>query len=186
MLPGRDGFDILKEIRNRSSLPVIMLTAKGDHVDRVVGLEMGADDYICKPFNMRELSARIRAVFRRAAGGSNAAAAGGVIAAADLMMDIKSRSVRVSGRPVSLTNAEFRLLEILLSSAGSGISQERLSLEVLGRDYNLFDRSLSVHICKLRQKLGPHPYGGERIKTLRGEGFVYVLPEKKQEGESAS
>ncbi|MDR1509211.1 MAG: response regulator transcription factor [Synergistaceae bacterium] len=185
MLPGRDGFDILKEIRNRSSLPVIMLTAKGDHVDRVVGLEIGADDYICKPFNMRELSARIRAVLRRTAGGPNRTAPEEVIRVADLVMDINSRSVKVRGRPVTLTNVEFRLLEALLSSAGSKISPERLSLEILGRDYNPFDRSLSVHICKLRQKLGTYPCGSERIKTLRGEGFVYISPEKKQEGEYA-
>jgi two-component system response regulator CpxR len=184
MLPGRDGFDILREIRNRSSMPVIMLTAKGDHVDRVVGLEIGADDYICKPFNMRELSARIRAVLRRA-DGTNGAAPRDIIVAADLVMDAKSRSVRVSGRAVSLTNVEFRLLEVLLSSAGGHVSPERLSTEVLGRDYNPFDRSLSVHVCKLRQKLGPYPCGSERIKTLRGEGFVYVQPEKGREGESA-
>jgi two-component system response regulator CpxR len=100
-------------------------------------------------------------------------------------MDINSRSVSVSGRPISLTNVEFRLLEALLSSAGNKISPERLSLEVLGRDYNPFDRSLSVHICKLRQKLGPYPCGSERIKTLRGEGFVYITPEKKQGYECA-
>ncbi|MDR1581588.1 MAG: response regulator transcription factor [Synergistaceae bacterium] len=186
MLPGRDGFEILKEIRNRSSMPVIMLTAKGDHVDRVVGLEIGADDYICKPFNMRELSARIRAVLRRTAGGPNRTDHEEVISVADLVMDIGSRSVHVSGRPISLTNVEFRLLEALLSSAGNKMPPERLSLEVLGRDYDPFDRSLSVHICKLRQKLGPYPGGSERIKTLRGEGFVYVTPEKKQDGGCAS
>jgi two-component system response regulator CpxR len=177
MLPGRDGFDILKEIRAASPIPVIMLTAKGDHVDRVVGLEIGADDYICKPFNMRELSARIRAVLRRGAGLSEAAPSDSVCVV-DLEMDMKSRSVKVGRQSVSLTNVEFRLLEILLSRAGENISPEQLSAEALNRDYTPFDRSLSVHISKLRHKLGLYPCGSDRIKTLRGEGFMYVFPEK--------
>jgi two-component system response regulator CpxR len=177
MLPGRDGFEILKEIRNVSSVPVVMLTAKGDPIDRVLGLEFGADDYICKPFNMRELSARIRAVLRRAPKMIPDTAAQNVITVADLEMDLKSLSVKVSDRGIRLTNVEFRLLEILLSCAGTKISSEKLSTEVLARSYTPFDRSLSVHISKLRNKLGPYPGGGERIKTLRGEGFVYVFPQ---------
>ncbi|GHV38545.1 DNA-binding response regulator [Synergistales bacterium] len=177
MLPGRDGFDILREIRNMSQMPVIMLTAKGDHIDRVVGLEIGADDYICKPFNMRELSARIRAVLRRSVGLSEPAAVGAVCVA-DLEMDLKSRSVKIGGQSVPLTNVEFRILEILLEGAGEKISPEQLSIEVLGRGHTPFDRSLSVHISKLRHKLGLYPCGSERIKTLRGEGFMYVFPEE--------
>jgi two-component system response regulator CpxR len=177
MLPGRDGFDILKEIRNISPIPVIMLTARGEHVDRVVGLEIGADDYICKPFNIRELSARIKAVLRRNAGLSEAPSSD-VVCLVDLVMDLKSRSVKVGGQSVSLTNIEFRLLEILLSCAGENISSEQLSIKALGRSHTPFDRSLSVHISKLRHKLGLYPCGSERIKTLRGEGFMYVFPEK--------
>jgi two-component system response regulator CpxR len=177
MLPERDGFDILKEVRNISSIPVIMLTAKGEHVDRIVGLEIGADDYICKPFNIRELSARIRAVLRRSSGLSEASSAD-VVCVADLTMDLKSRSVRVSGQCVSLTNIEFRLLEILLSCVGKNIYPEELSIKALGRSHSPFDRSLSVHISKLRHKLGLYPCGSERIKTLRCEGFMYVFPEK--------
>jgi two-component system response regulator CpxR len=185
MLPGRDGFEILREIRNVSSIPVIMLTAKGDHIDRVIGLEIGADDYICKPFSMRELSARVRAVLRRfgvvAGIGSQ-----DVISLIDLEMDLKSRSVQIDGKGIPLTNVEFRLLESLLSCAGRGISPEQLSLDALGRDYAPYDRSLSVHISKLRRKLGPYPCGSERIKTLRGEGFVYVFPENKTSSKVSS
>ncbi|MDR0765207.1 MAG: response regulator transcription factor [Synergistaceae bacterium] len=180
MLPGRDGFEILKDIRDISSVPVIMLTAKGDHVDRVVGLEIGADDYICKPFSMRELSARVRAVLRRyvVLSGAESAKSPNVICLADLEMDLKSRAVKIEGKGVPLTNVEFRLLEAMLSCVGRNISMEQLSIDVLGRGYAPFDRSLSVHVSRLRRKLGPYPCGSERIKTLRGEGFVYVFPEK--------
>jgi two-component system response regulator CpxR len=184
MLPGRDGFEILKEIRNISSVPVIMLTAKGDQIDRVIGLEMGADDYICKPFSMRELSARVKAVLRRSCGLFETASQD-VISLIDLEMDLKSRSVKIDHKPVPLTNVEFRLLESLLSCAGRGISPERLSQDALGRSHTPFDRSLSVHISRLRRKLGPYPCGSERIKTLRGEGFIYVFPEEDAPGASA-
>jgi two-component system response regulator CpxR len=176
MLPGRDGFEILKEIRNVSPIPVIMLTAKGDPIDRVLGLEFGADDYICKPFIMQELSARIRAVLRRA-NGALGASAQDIISVADLEMDLKSRSVKTNGQTIPLTNVEFRILEILLSRVGAKISSEKLSMDVLGRSHTPFDRSLSVHISKLRHKLGPYPCGSERIKTMRGEGFMYVFPQ---------
>ena len=177
MLPGRDGFDVLKEIRTGSSVPVILLTAKGDRLDRVVGLEIGADDYICKPFDTRELSARVRAVLRRS--GSPETGSQEILRVADLEMDFLSRSVKVGERRVSLTNVEFRLLETLLSRAGRKISLEQLSVSVLGHTHSPFDRSLSVHMSNLRRKLGPYPCGSKRIKTLRGEGFVYVFPEKE-------
>ena len=176
MLPGRDGFEILKTIRSASPVPVIMLTAKGNHLDRVVGLEIGADDYICKPFDTRELSARIRAVLRRS--GLSETASESVLRVEDLEMDLRSRSVKVGQRGVPLTNVEFRLLEALLSCAGKKISSEQLSINVLGHSLSPFDRSLSVHISKLRHKLGLYPCGSERIKTLRGEGFIYVFSEK--------
>jgi two-component system response regulator CpxR len=185
MLPGRDGFEILKEIRNISSIPVIMLSAKGDHIDRVIGLEIGADDYICKPFSMRELSARVRAVLRRF-GVSAGIASQDVICLIDLEMDLNSRSVKIGGKRAPLTNVEFRLLESLLSCAGRGISPEQLSIDALGRSHSPFDRSLSVHISRLRRKLGPYPCGSERIKTLRGEGFVYVFPENETSERSPS
>ena len=180
MLPGRDGFDILRDIRSRSSVPVIMLTAKGDHIDRVVGLEIGADDYICKPFNTRELSARIRAVLRRADGVAGLAP-GETMRVDDLEMDLRSRSVKVDGRDVSLTNVEFRLLECLLSNAGKLVPLDALSLEVLKRRHSVYDRSISVHMSNLRKKIGHYPSGDERIATIRGEGFVYVFPKAHAE-----
>ncbi|MDR1048488.1 MAG: response regulator transcription factor [Synergistaceae bacterium] len=179
MLPGRDGFEVLKAIRGVSPIPVIMLTAKGNHLDRVVGLEIGADDYICKPFDTRELSARIRAVLRRSVLLSETAS-GDLLRVEDLEMDLRSRSVKVGQRGIPLTNVEFRLLETLLSCAGRKISTEQLSINVLGHSLSPFDRSLSVHISKLRHKLGLYPCGSERIKTLRGEGFIYVFSEKER------
>lgn len=175
MLPGRDGFDILRDIRARSDTPVIMLTAKGDHIDRVVGLEIGADDYICKPFNTRELVARVRAVLRRSDGlASNAPE--DVIRVGDLEMDLKSRSVRVGREGVALTSAEFKMLECLLANAGKLVRLEDLSTEVLRRHHTVYDRSISVHMSNLRRKIGPYPTGDERITTIRGEGFIYVYP----------
>ncbi|MDR1378808.1 MAG: response regulator transcription factor [Synergistaceae bacterium] len=177
MLPGRSGFEILKEIRNTSPIPVIMLTAKGDPLDRIVGLETGADDYICKPFDTRELSARIRAVLRR--GSLSEMTSEDILRVEDLEMDLRSRSVRIGRRGISLTNVEFRLLEALLSCTGKKISLEQLSISVLGHSHSPFDRSLSVHISRLRHKIGLYPCGSERIKTLRGEGFIYVFSEKE-------
>ena len=179
MLPDKDGFEVLKEIRSRFDIPIIMLTAKGDHVDRIVGLEIGADDYICKPFNTRELSARIRAVLRRIEDRPHNSIPA-VLNACDLELSLKSRSVTVGGEEVALTNAEFRMLEILLSCMGTLVSLDRLSAEVLGRRYSMYDRSISVHMSNLRRKLGPYPDGSERIKTVRSEGFIYVFP--KTEG----
>ena len=175
MLPGRDGFDILRDIRGRSDTPVIMLTAKGDHIDRVVGLEIGADDYICKPFNTRELVARVRAVLRRSEGLVSAPSED-IIRVGDLEMDLRSRSVSVAGEGVPLTSAEFKLLECLLSNAGNVVQLDALSTEVLKRHHTVYDRSISVHMSNLRRKIGPYPTGDERITTIRGEGFVYVFP----------
>ena len=176
MLPGMDGFEVLRRIRGDSRVPVVMLTAKGDPIDRVVGLEIGADDYICKPFNVRELLARIRAVLRRVEDRREGGAPDDVLRVHDLELSAKSRSVTVQGREIELTHVEFLTLETLLSCAGTLVTLDRLSAEVLGRRYTSFDRSLSVHMSNLRRKLGPYPDGGERIKTLRGEGFVYLLP----------
>lgn len=180
MLPGRDGFDVLRDIRGRSAIPVIMLTAKGDHIDRVVGLEIGADDYICKPFNTRELVARIRAVLRRFDGMTGPSDE--TIRVEDLEMNLKSRSVRVEGQNISLTNVEFRMLECLLANAGKLVQLESLSSEVLKRRHTVYDRSISVHMSNLRRKIGPYPSGDERIATIRGEGFIYVFPKTPLEG----
>lgn len=174
MMPNMGGFDVLRELRTHSPVPVIMLTARGDDVDRIVGLEMGADDYLPKPFNPRELVARIRAILRRGAakeeGPSTALSVG------DLDMDSRARSVRVEGETVELTGVEFNLLEMLVRSAGQAVSREHLALQVLKRTYSPFDRSIDVHVSNLRKKLGRYPDGSDRIKTLRGEGYFFALP----------
>ncbi|QVL36335.1 response regulator transcription factor [Aminirod propionatiphilus] len=173
MLPVMGGFDVLREIRSRSSLPVLMLTARGDDIDRIVGLEMGADDYLPKPFNPRELVARIRAVLRR---GRVDEGASSLLSAGDLELDGGARAVRVGGQPLELTSVEFNLLETLLRSAGQVVAREKLVLQVLKRPYSPFDRSIDVHVSNLRKKLGSYGDGSERIKTLRGEGYFFALP----------
>ncbi|QTX32458.1 response regulator transcription factor [Aminithiophilus ramosus] len=173
MLPVMGGFDVLREIRSRSSLPVLMLTARGDDIDRIVGLEMGADDYLPKPFNPRELVARIRAVLRR---GRVDEGPSSLLSAGDLELDGGARAVRVGGQPLELTSVEFNLLETLLRSAGQVVAREKLVLQVLKRPYSPFDRSIDVHVSNLRKKLGSYGDGSERIKTLRGEGYFFALP----------
>ena len=179
MLPGCGGFDALREIRAKSRVPVLMLTAKGEHVDRIVGLELGADDYVPKPFNTRELAARVRAVLRRTEpenGDEHSEEIGG------LSMNTMSRSVSVYGRSVELTGTEFRLLELLMISAGHVVSLDRISQDVLGRRYSAFDRSIGVHVSNLRRKIGPYGAGSERIRNIRGEGYVLVFPDRPETG----
>jgi len=175
MLPGLGGFEVLKRIRERSRVPVIMLTARGEEVDRIVGLEMGADDYIPKPFNPRELAARIRAILRRASAAAETAEPE-VLEAGDLAMDLGAREVRTADAEVELTGAEFAVLETLVRCAGTVVSRDDLSRQALGRRASAFDRSLDVHLSNLRRKLGSQPGGGERIKTIRGAGYLYVKP----------
>ena len=178
MLPGLSGFDVLRRIRTHSAVPVIMLTARGEDVDRIVGLELGADDYLAKPFNPRELAARIRAVLRRTA----SAAAGTlptVVAVGDLEVDAGARRVLRAGESIELTGTEFSLLERLVRAAGTVVRRDALFREVLGRRAVAYDRSLDVHLSNLRRKLGPLPGGGERIATVRGAGYQYVVAERR-------
>ena len=177
MLPGMNGFDVLRRIRAKSRIPVLMLTARGDDVDRIVGLEIGADDYLPKPFNPRELVARIRAVLRRMQ--PDEAQAGGAresLVVGDIEMDTARRAVRRSGEAVELTAVEYDLLERLLRSAGQIAKREELVKEVLGRELSPFDRSIDMHVSNLRKKLGHQLNGMERIKTIRGVGYIYAAP----------
>ena len=174
MLPGVNGFDLLRRIRAVSALPVLMLTAKGDALDRVLGLELGADDYLPKPFNPQELAARIRAILRRTAPVSGQPTDPIVIG--DLEVDPGARLVRRHGTPVAVTTVEFDLLEALTRASGVVISRETLVREVLGREFSPFDRSIDTHIYNLRKKIGPHADGTERIKGVRGVGYLYARP----------
>jgi two-component system response regulator CpxR len=174
MLPGRSGFDVLRRLRETSRIPVLMLTARGDDVDRIVGLEMGADDYLPKPFNPRELVARIRAVQRRSGAPSPGTGSAGLetLRAGDLELRPLARTVRCAGEDVTLTGAEFALLAVLLETPGRVVSRETLSDRVLGRPWSPLDRSIDVHVSNLRRKLGTRDDGGDRIRTVRGSGYV--------------
>jgi two-component system response regulator CpxR len=177
MLPGINGFEVLRRLRAGSTTPVLMLTARGDDVDRIVGLEMGADDYLPKPFNPRELVARIRAVQRRTeAVSATGAVSGEILAVGDVTLDLGARTVQVNGKPVEVTSVEFSLLEVLIRLAGQVVSREELSLQALGRELNAYDRSIDVHVSSLRRKLASPGEESERIKTVRGIGYFYMRP----------
>jgi len=177
MMPDADGFDVLRRIRLRSRTPVLMLTARGDTRDRIRGLEMGADDYLPKPFDPAELVARIRAILRRAAPARELPKA---VSIGDIELDGGAREVRRQGVPVDLTTVEFDLLAELMRMAGNKVGREDLVRSVLGRDFSPFDRSIDTHVCNLRRKLGPLESGGERIKGVRGAGYLYALPAKPE------
>ncbi len=175
MLPDINGFEILRQIRRTSNIPVILLTARGDDVDRIVGLEIGADDYVPKPFNARELTARVRAVLRRMEPRPHEPERH-PLAVDDVSLDPTSRTVLRDDTPVDVTSVEFDILRLLLESAGRTVSRETIAKKVLGRRFDPFDRSVDMHISKLRRKLGPRPEGSERIKTIRSVGYIYTLP----------
>jgi two-component system response regulator CpxR len=172
MLPGMDGFEVLKRIRAESAVNVLLLTARGEDVDRIVGLEIGADDYIPKPFNPRELLARMRAVLRRAAPSSVVVE---VLRVDDLELDSAARKALKGGRKLDLTDVEFGLLEALMRSAGKVVSREELSQSVLGRQFDPFDRSLDMHVSRLRRKMGQSGGEDEQVKTIRGVGYQLAL-----------
>lgn len=178
MLPGINGFEVLRRIRATSRVPVLLLTARGEDVDRIVGLEIGADDYLPKPFNPRELVARIRAVLRRTHEGKPArdGSVPEIIRVGDIELDPATRVVRRGGKPVDLTSVEFGLLEALLREAGRVITRERLAAVVLSRKFSPFDRSIDMHVSKVRKKLGDVEGEMEHIKTVRGVGYIFALP----------
>ena len=173
MLPGMDGFEVLKRIRAESSISVLLLTARGEDVDRIVGLEIGADDYIPKPFNPRELLARMRAVMRRTATPTPAQAE--LLRVDDLELDAAARKAVKAGKELDLTDVEFAMLEALMRSAGKVVNREELSQSVLGRPFDPFDRSLDMHISRLRRKLSDAGPPDDQVKTIRGTGYQLAM-----------
>lgn len=181
MMPLKNGFDVLTEIRQHSQIPVIMLTARGEKLDRIVGLEMGADDYIAKPCDPRELVARIRAIFRRTSRVNTEVQddLSTMIEVGDLCIDSANREVKLSDSIIELTSTEFDLLKLLVSHAGSLVSREKISEECLGKKLQPFDRSIDMHLSNVRKKLGPYASHKERIKTVRGSGYQYLVWNEK-------
>jgi len=181
MLPGLNGFEVLRRIRNKSRIPVLLLTARGEDVDRIVGLEIGADDYLPKPFNPRELVARIQAILRRTRTAERAGAGQPPesLRVGDIELDPATRTVRQNGKPVELTSVEFNLLEVLLREAGRVVSREHLVDTVLSRKFSPFDRSIDMHVSKIRRKLGDSDTGTDHIKTVRGVGYIFARPQDR-------
>lgn len=171
MLPGMSGIDVLKEIRRSSDVPVIMLTARGDDVDRILGLEFGADDYLSKPFNPRELLARIKAILRRA---SSDGERSHLIAAGDIELDTRTRQVSAGGSKLRLTGTEFEMLHCLMKAPGTVVSRETLSREALGRGLLPYDRSIDTHISNVRRKLDDAGVDNPSIQNQRGVGYRLV------------
>jgi two-component system response regulator CpxR len=178
MLPDMKGFDVLRDLRSRVRTPVLMLTAKGDEFDRVLGLQMGADDYLPKPFSPRELIARIGAILRRSGWQSEQVSPPRPLSikSGDLELDLAAHAASKSGISLHLTSAEFDLLRAFLESPGQVLSREALVERVLCRKFSPFDRSIDLHVSNLRQKLGPQPDGGARIRSVRGIGYLYSWP----------
>jgi two-component system response regulator RegX3 len=178
MLPGLPGTEVCRSLRARSSVPIIMLTAKDSEVDKVVGLELGADDYVTKPYSARELVARMRAVLRRRSAESGAAAAlsGEAISVGDVALDPERHEVVIRGEGVQLPLKEFELLELLLANAGRVLTRETLIDRVWGTDYVGDTKTLDVHVKRLRAKVEPDPSNPARIVTIRGLGYKYEVP----------
>jgi len=176
MLPGKDGLEVCRHLRQSSRVPILMLTARGDETDRIVGLEMGADDYLSKPFNARELLARIRAILRRSEGDTSTEESS-ILRAGSLAVDIGSREVTLRGQRVELTTAEFDILHALASSAGRVLSREQLLQRVHGEGWAAYDRSVDVHISRIRQKIEDDPRRPVLLKTVRGVGYQLVRTE---------
>ncbi len=170
MLPKLNGFEVLKSIREHMETPVLMLTARGDDIDRIVGLEIGADDYLQKPCNPRELVARLRAILRRT---QKIPTSRPIIEHQGIIVDTSNRTATHDGELLELTNAEFNILEMLIKSPGQAFSKEELTEYALGRRYTAYDRSIDVHISNLRNKLGDNHEGEPIVKTVRGFGYMF-------------
>ena len=177
MLPGKDGLEVLREIRRDHVLPVIMLTAKGEDTDRIVGLELGADDYLAKPFNPRELLARMKAVLRRSMHRDRAGDARPndlFVKAGGITLNRAKQTVTVEGHELELSTAECMILEVLMKNLNTVLSRDQLMTLARGRDFTAFDRSIDVHVSKLRAKLEADPRTPKRIKTIWGAGYMFV------------
>ncbi len=178
MLPKKNGFDVLRDLRKESTIPVLMLTARGEDMERIVGLEIGADDYLPKPFNPRELVARLRAIMRRIESVKDAQTLSSEkIEVEDLELSLSGRTAKVDGKKLGLTAVEFDLLVALAREAGKVVKKEDLSMDVLERELSPYDRSLDMHISNLRKKLGKHDNNEDRIKTIRSVGYIYTIGE---------
>jgi two-component system response regulator CpxR len=170
MMPGLNGFDVLKQIRPFITAPVLMLTARGEDTDTVLGLELGADDYVAKPVSPRVLVARLRALLRR--GQSDEI---NTLRIGDIELDEQARQIRINDTPIKLTGAEFNLLALLLKKAGHVVSRETLAADGLGRALTAYDRRIETHMAQIRRKLGNFENGSARIQTVRGAGYQYVV-----------
>ncbi|WP_432737851.1 response regulator [Maridesulfovibrio sp. FT414] len=178
MMPVKDGLEVLRDLRPHSNIPVIMLTAKGEDTDRIVGLELGADDYISKPFNPRELLARIKAVLRRSTDPIRLASpAAGQIKVAGMILHVAHQKLEIDGESLELSSTEFKLLKALMENPGRPLTRDSLMTSVWGKDFNAFDRSIDVHISKLRAILKPYPDHESRIRTVWGTGYMFVSEE---------
>ncbi len=173
MMPGMDGFEVLKALRRFSSTPVIMLTARGDEMDRIVGLEIGADDYMPKPFNPRELLARMQAVLRRSS--PDSAQVSSKLLVGPLSIDVDRRSVTLHGETIEMTTTEFEVLKTLVANAGRVIPRERLMELARGEEFAAFERSVDVHISHIRKKLGDDGKRPRFVKTVRGIGYTVPM-----------
>ena len=179
MLPGLDGFEVLRRIRATSKVSVLLLTARGEDVDRIVGLEIGADDYLPKPFNPRELLARMRAVLRRSAG-VPATQEQSILQVEELELNRSARTVFQGDKRIELTDVEFSLLEVLMSAPGKVVSREEISEKVLGRKFHPFDRALDMHVSRLRRKLNEAGMQEDQVKTIRGAGYQLAVQRDRQ------
>lgn len=186
MLPGGTGFELLKALRHESPVPVLLLTARGEAVDRILGLEIGADDYLAKPFDPRELVARIRAIFRRTREAAAPIVRDGheeLLSVGDISMSLSTRTVTCRANPIDLTSVEFNVLELLLRHAGNVVTREQIAEVALGRPLNAFDRSVDVHVSRLRKKLATCADSAEElIRPIRGIGYFLAAeaPEKSR------
>jgi two-component system phosphate regulon response regulator OmpR len=174
MMPGRDGLEVLRDIRAEFVTPVIMLTAKGEDTDRIVGLELGADDYMAKPFNPRELLARIKAVLRRVESCGERRADAEAVRAGGLVLNLSRQVLTVDRDELELSPTEFRLLKALMAHADRALTRDELMDMVWDKDFAAYDRSIDVHIFKLRSQLKPYPDHAKRIKTVWGTGYMFV------------